>query len=150
MKDLDYEIAVAAIKNHICKSPYVPKVSDIRHEYAEITTKQTLTEAEAWSMVREAIRNGYYGAEEEFAKLPAEVQEAVGRPSSLTEWSQMESGTVESVIQSYFRKAYSQVITRNKTQALLGEVGTPAGALALELAQKLKIQAKTNFFIEGQ
>lgn len=34
--------------------------------------------AEAWNMVILAIRNGAYGADEEFAKLPEDVQEAIG------------------------------------------------------------------------
>ena len=135
LKDLDYKAAGYALKNHICKSPYAPTVADIRKEYAAITTP----DADAWALVRVAIRNGTYGAEQEFAKLPKEVQDAVGSPASLTEWAQMPSETVESVIQSYFRKTYATVLERNRTERVLGRVGAREGSLIEEVASRLMI-----------
>lgn len=61
---------------------------------------------EAWGMVSKALRNSNYGAEEEFAKLPDTIKEAVGGPGQLREWAAMDSKTVQSVGQSNFLNAY--------------------------------------------
>lgn len=65
-----------------------------------------LGELEAWGMVSKAIRNGNYGAEEEFQRLPDTVKEAVGSPGQIREWASMPSETVQSVAQSNFLRAY--------------------------------------------
>lgn len=71
-------------------------------------------EMEAWSLVSRALRNGYYGSEEEFAKLPPIVQKSVGSPSQLRNWSQTDSDSVENVIQSNFLRTYRTEVIREK------------------------------------
>ena len=61
---------------------------------------------EAWAMVSKALTNGIYGWREEYDKLPAMVQRAVGRAENLREWAQLPSETVQSVIHSNFLRAY--------------------------------------------
>ena len=61
---------------------------------------------EAWAMVSKALRNGYYGAEEEFEKLPPLVQKAVGSPMNLRNWSQTDLKSIENVVMSQFLSAY--------------------------------------------
>ena len=68
----------------------------------------------AWALVSKACSNGIYGYREEFAKLPPEVQRAVGAPEVLREWAMMESDTVQSVIASNFQKNYRATQERQK------------------------------------
>ena len=73
-----------------------------------------LNEMEAWALVSKALRNGTYGAEQEFAKLPDAVQKAVGNPSNLRNWAQTDSDSVENVIQSNFMRSYRAVLKREQ------------------------------------
>ena len=70
-------------------------------------------------MVSKACSNGIYGYREEFAKLPPEVQRAVGAPEQLREWAMMDSDTVQSVVASNFQRNYRASQTRAREQAKL-------------------------------
>jgi len=90
-----------------------------------------MTGTEAWAIVRKAIRNGYYGAEEEFEKLPPACQRAIGSPASLRELAQIDTETVETVEQSHFIRAYNTQLERERedakipssVRALIGTLG---------------------------
>ena len=69
---------------------------------------------EAWALVSKALRNGINGADEEFNKLPATVQKAVGSPNQLRNWAITDENAVENVIQSNFIKTYRGVCDREK------------------------------------
>lgn len=103
---LDYSVASAAIQIHMRTSKYVPKPADIIEQADYLCRDSDLGELEAWALVYKAIcRSGYY-AEEEFEKLPAVVQKAVGNPANLKEWSTMRIETIQSVEQSHFIRSY--------------------------------------------
>jgi hypothetical protein len=72
---------------------------------------------EAWSLVSNAIKNGYYGAEEEFAKLPEVVQKAVGTPANLRAWAHTDEASIENVVQSNFMRTYRTVVKRETEYA---------------------------------
>lgn len=127
LKDLDYAVAEKAVKNMIARSPYQPTIADVRKEYARLVTAPAMGEGEAWGLVREAIRNGTYGATEEFAKLPPVLQKAVGNPMSLTEWASLSSKEVETVVYSNFMKALRGVQEREKDSAVVGAIGAKDG-----------------------
>lgn len=127
LKDLDYAVTEKAVKNMIARSPYQPTIADVRKEYARLVTAPEMGEGEAWALVRDAIRNGTYGATEEFAKLPPTLQKAVGNPMSLTEWASLSSKEVETVVQSNFLKALRTVQSREKDEAIVGAIGAKDG-----------------------
>lgn len=77
------------------------------------------TELEAWGLVAKALRNGLYNAEEEFAKLPERVRDAVGSPGQLREWAMMDTdGTM--VAQSNFIKSYKSANMKTHHVAISG------------------------------
>ena len=78
-----------------------------------------MTELEAWALVNKALRNGYYGAEEEYAKLPPLVQKAVGTPMNLRNWSQSDIKSTESVVMSQFISAYKTECKRAVEKAVI-------------------------------
>ena len=65
-----------------------------------------LTENDAWILVLKAASRGIYNSAEEFAKLPEEVQRAVGHPRQLHEWAMLDAGEVNTVIASAFRRSW--------------------------------------------
>lgn len=77
-----------------------------------------LNDSEAWSLVSKAIRKSTYYSEEEFEKLPLDVQKAVGSPPQLKAWAMDESFN-EGVESSNFKRVYRQVLERNKTISTL-------------------------------
>ncbi len=66
----------------------------------------------AWGLVSKALRNGTYGAVEEFNKLPPLVRQAVGMPDNLKNWATADYQTIETVIQSNFLRTYETVVKR--------------------------------------
>ena len=121
LKDLDYEKAGMAVQKHMMSSRFPPTIADVREQYACITQPQELNEMEAWSLVSSALRNGIYGAEEEFAKLPETVRKAVGNACNLRFWAESGSEAVETVIQSNFIRTYRVVAARKKEAAGMPE-----------------------------
>lgn len=122
LQDIDYEILNQAIQKHMMVSKFPPTIADIREAAAQFMPQENdLTELEAWGLVRRAICNSVYHAEEEFEKLPEVVQRAVGSPSNLREWGQMDIDTVESVEASHFVRNYRAMKEREKEMHRLQE-----------------------------
>lgn len=117
MGDMDYQTASRALQYHVNTSPYAPKVVDFRRYAARGETE--MTAEEAWALVTRALRNGLYGAEEEFAKLPEGVKRAVGSPVNLREWAQLGKDEVQSVQKSHFVRAYRTEMERAEQDRLL-------------------------------
>lgn len=95
-------------------SGFAPSIGQLIDKVHTIEKPEQLSEMEAWSLVSRALRNGYYGAEQEFDKLPRIVQKAVGTPSQLRNWSQTSIESIENVIQSNFMRTYRAVVSREK------------------------------------
>lgn len=125
LQDLDAGILKKAVVNIIARSPYQPRISDVRAEYAALTHPPKLSDQEAWAVVRDAIRGSV-----DFKDLPPDVQAAVVDPAQLWEWGQLESKQVDTVIQALFKKSYAAVLERQRDAAILGQIGTAAGAYA--------------------
>ena len=130
LSDLDFEIAKKAVLNLIARSEKKPTIAAIRKEYFDLIVPEDLNEQQAWDLVRDGIRNGTYGAVEEFEKFPDVIKRAVGSPMSLTEWAALESSQVETVIQSLFKRSYRAAIEKQNKDKVLGEIGTQAGSMA--------------------
>ena len=101
---------------------------------------------EAWSIVKRAIRNSSYYAEEEFNRLPDTIQKAIGSPANLREMSAMEEKDVNTIEQSHFIRSYRAVRERKKHDAQL-----PTGFKdALERAGNKGIASNDSRMIEGK
>ena len=135
LSDLPYKQVSVALQTHMMTSKYPPTIADLRVNHAE---QHSLTDLEAWSMVRKAIRNGSYGAEEEFDQLPEIVQRAVGAASNLRQWEQSDSGMLET-IEAHFLKAFRIQRDRATQEA---QISPAVKALIAETQQNL-LEAKT-------
>ena len=108
MVDYPYPIVEAAVKVIIAGSTkeWPPTIGQVNDKIRQISSKEEMTELEAWAYVSKALKNGTYGADEEFKKLPPVIQHLVGSPSQLRSWAAMDADTVESVVASNFQRSY--------------------------------------------
>lgn len=93
---------------------YSPTIGEVKEQIQRIRKNNDLDELAAWALVSKACSNGLYGYREEFAKLPPDVQMAVGTPEQLKEWAQMDVETVQSVVASNFQRSYRTTVARRK------------------------------------
>ena len=116
LEDFSYQQVAMALKAYIMSdtSGFAPSIGQLVGKMQMISTPNELNEMEAWALVSKAIRNGYYGAETEFEKLPEMVQKAIGQPSQLRQWAHSDMESIETVIQSNFIKTYRTVVKREK------------------------------------
>lgn len=138
LEDFTYQEIAVALKAYILTdtSGFAPSVGALVAKVRKAKTGE-LNEMEAWSLVSKALRNGLYGAEEEFAKLPPVVQKAVGAPSNLRQWAQTDAKSIENVIQSNFVKTYRSMVARENELAMLpadlrAALTDAAGRVAIE------------------
>ncbi len=127
LAEYDYNDIALALKTYIATDTkgFAPSIGQLISKVHITEEYIQLNELEAWSLVSKALRNGYYGAEEEFSKLPLVVQKAVGQPSNLRNWSQTDTQSVENVIQSNFLRSYRIELKReNEARKLPQEVRT--------------------------
>lgn len=116
LKDCAYEHVSVALKAYIRSdtSGFAPSIGQLIGKIQAISQPQELDEMTAWGLVSKALRNGYYGAVEEFNKLPPLVRQAVGMPDNLRNWATSDYQAIETVIQSNFLKNYRTVVSRLK------------------------------------
>lgn len=93
-------------------SGFAPDVGQIMSKIQTISQPQELDGMAAWGLVSKALRNGAYGAVEEFNKLPPLVRQAVGIPGNLKNWATSDYQTIETVIQSNFLRTYEVIVKR--------------------------------------
>lgn len=132
LRDIPYKVLENALLLHIQSSRFAPTISELRSNAARLMPhERTLSDMEAWGMVMKAIRRANYYAEEEYDKLPAMVQKAVGDPVNLREWAVMPSDEVQSVGQSQFLRAYRTLQQREEADAGV----SPALQILLDIAE---------------
>lgn len=128
LREYEYLEMMTALKAYILAdssgfAPSIGQLVDKTHSIRESVNEKRLGELEAWSLVYKAICNSGYHAEEEFNKLPEEVQKAVGGPENLREWAQMKLDAVQSVEQSHFIRCYRAALQRKREdEKLPGEI----------------------------
>ena len=137
--DEPYELVEAAVKRLIaCDTKGFPPVpGQVKEQIQRVLEPEETTPEEAWAVIKKALRNGYYGSQEEFAKLPFELQKLIGSPGRLRELAMMDAQAVETVEGSHFRKAYAARAAQLKEAAKL-----PAGIK--ELAERFKMPELTD------
>lgn len=118
-----YQQVSVALKAYILSdsSGFAPSIGALVDKIHGMSHPNELNEMEAWSLVSKAIRNGYYGAEEEFEKLPEMVQKAVGNPSNLRAWAHTDEQSIENVVQSNFMRTYRSVAKKQYEQEKIPE-----------------------------
>jgi hypothetical protein len=114
LEEYSCEQVAAALKAYITSntSGFAPSVGEIVAKIQLVSQPQELDGMTAWGLVSKALRNGTYGAVEEFKKLPPLVRQAGGMPDNLKNWATADYQTIETVIQSNFLRTYETVVKR--------------------------------------
>jgi hypothetical protein len=114
LDEYSYNQVSIALKAYVTSdtSGFAPSVGEIVAKIKLVSQPQELDGMAAWGLVSKALRNGTYGAVEEFNKLPPLVRQAVGIPDNLKNWATSDYQTIETVIQSNFLRTYETVVKR--------------------------------------
>lgn len=138
-EDVPFPAVESALKIYIStdRSGFAPTIGQLKGILQD-ATRPEMTTTEAWSLVRKAIRNGIYGAQEEFEKLPPAVRRAVGTHKNLEAWAQISSDEVETVIQSQFIRAFRAASSQETMNAAI-----PANVMAVIQAAMPRLEVQT-------
>lgn len=114
LDEYSYNQVSIALKAYVTSdtSGFAPSVGEIVAKIQLVSQLQELDGMAAWGLVSKALRNGAYGAVEEFNKLPPLVRRAVGMPDNLKNWATSDYQTIETVIQSNFLRTYETIVKR--------------------------------------
>lgn len=119
--DEPVEMVAAAVKAMIASrvNTFPPNIGEVKAQIVKMRMPDETTAAEAWLVVANAIRNGVYGAQEEFKRLPPLIQRLVGSPQQLREWATMDADTVASVIASNFQRSYTAAVKTEREKMMI-------------------------------
>lgn len=115
LEDFNKNEVALAFKSYMTTNTtgFAPVPGQLIELIQTITNPQELNEMEAWSLVRKAISHSGYDSVEEFAKLPPEVQKAVGTPEQLRSWA-IDEDFNEEVASSNFMRCYRTEVKRQR------------------------------------
>ena len=118
-KDVPYDEVQAAVYTYINEDrEYPPTPGQVKSILYRIEHYDEMPEGDAWNLVLRALGNGLYGAQEEFDRLPEDVQRAVGSPQWIHAVA-MDDNANMSVESSNFYKRYRQVLANKRQTAAM-------------------------------
>ena len=116
-RDVPYKLVEAAVYTYINDdNEYPPAPGQVKSILYRMEHQDELSEGDAWNLVRRALSNGLYGAQEEFDRLPEDVQKAIGSPQWIHAVAADEDVNM-SVESSNFYKRYRQVLANKREMA---------------------------------
>lgn len=117
------EEVVAAAEAYVAtdRKGFPPVPGQIKELISVLRNQNGMSEQDAWEMVNNALRNSSYGAAEEFAKLPADIQRAVGSANMLRSWATIPYAELQTVIASNFKRDYRSIVAQKKDFAKIPE-----------------------------
>ena len=107
-KGFEYEMVMMAVNSYISSdtSGYFPVIGRIKELIYKLSNPNEMTEQEAWNRVKKAISKSGWYSNEEFEKLPPNLQKLVGSPNQLRDWAMMNSDELNTVVASNFMRSY--------------------------------------------
>jgi len=117
--EIPYRDVDRAVRSFIAtdQSGYAPTIGQINAELH--SGDKTMSPQEASALVAKAASRSAWHAEEEFAKLPPEIQQVVRSPEMLRAWAGMDAETFNSVILSNFQRSYKAAMEDTKKSKML-------------------------------
>jgi len=116
LADLEYQLCLAAIKEHISTCKFAPTISEIREKCAGIATTQVYDWGDGWEQVKRAIRK--YGMYQEDKALESmdEITRRCTKRLGFKELCLSENVTAD---RANFRMIYEQVEKQEKEDSVL-------------------------------
>lgn len=118
-KEDPYELITIVIKEVISTSEYPPTIATIKKKMYELTHTNEESNSELWERLLKAIRNGYYGSEQEFKMLPDIIKEFLGSPEQLRSIAEMDSETIHSVVKGQFLRQIENLKERVRQKEMM-------------------------------
>ena len=116
-KDDDPKLVSDAVHDLIdTHKGFPPEIADVKEHMREMVAAFSgePTDEELWAILREAIKDGVYGAEEQFKALPPVLKRYCGSPSKLRDLALEDSGTIETVVHGQFLKSIPHMREREE------------------------------------
>lgn len=113
----DARLVTDAVKDLIVTHRgFPPEIADVKEKIRELiaTASCEPTDEELWAILREAIKDGMYGADEQFKALPPVLKRYCGSPSKLRDLALEDSGTIETVVHGQFLKSIPHMREREE------------------------------------
>ena len=106
--EYEYSVVSASLDAYIAvdEQNKAPNVGMLKALIRKMTQPEEMTEQEAWGYVAKALRNSNYNSQEEFEKLPEQIQRVVGSPNQLREWAVIDTDTLHTVVASNFQRSF--------------------------------------------
>lgn len=140
MDDYTYPQASAGLKIFLASDTkgFPPSPGQVIDCILKITKPESaeMSEGEAWHIARKAIERGSAWAEEDFEKMPPNIQKALGSPANIRSMA-TDSEYNEEVAKSQFLRAYRSILTREREEAKI-----PSKVMALIQNTVKQIEAK--------
>lgn len=130
-KDKDGELvntAVMALINTRTET-YPPNIGAVNEMIQKLTAPE-LTPLEAWGYVRNALRNGIYGAEDEWERFPEPVKLAI-TPQQIRAWA-VDDDFNEDVASSNFMRSFQERRKNEREMNMLPESIRSMARIAME------------------
>lgn len=134
--DDDIRVVKVALKKLIeTHKGYPPDIAALKEKIRELVVAATgePTDEELWQMLRRAASNGYYGAREEFDRLPRVVQRYLGSPSALRDLAVIDEKTLNTVTKGQFLK---QIVSLRERQEFADSLPEPVKEAVARLCRK--------------
>lgn len=123
LADRPYPVVEAAIMAFAAQDVkgFPPSIGQVIEAMTRMQDASEMSEVEAWGTVMRALRNGLYGYQSEFDKLPERVRKTIGDPKQLREWALLDEQEVSTVIASNFMRSYRAKASAMREAAKLPE-----------------------------
>ena len=121
-----YSIVHEAVKALIATLKFPPTIADVKEKIAFILKPQTMSEIEAWHIIKKAVDDYDYYEPAEYNRkiingLPPLLKRIVGSVNQLREWQDMDRGVFNSVIQSNVMRSYTALVKQEAERSMLPE-----------------------------
>lgn len=115
-KDEPAALVTEAIKAFISSDVrgFMPVPGQIKEQLSRIRNHDGLSEQDAWDLVLNALRNSSYSSVGEYAKLPEDIQRAVGSPNMLKDWAIIPFDQLQTVVASNFKREYRSIVAEKR------------------------------------
>lgn len=136
LEDYTYQQASMGLKAFLISDTkgFPPVAGQIIEQIRKLTpSQQEMDGLQAWNLVMQGIRNGTYGAEEEFEKLPDLVKQTIGSAQYLRDEATNNDFNMD-VAKGQFLKNYEVVKKRAE------EINKLPSSMRLEIKERLGIE----------
>lgn len=116
-KDDDPKLVSDAVHDLIdTHKGFPPEIADVKEHMREMVAafSEEPTDEELWAILREAIKDGVYGAEEQYKALPPLLKRYCGSPSKLRDLAREDNGTLDTVVHGQFLKTIPHMREREE------------------------------------